>query len=337
MESSSQDKTFEAAKRDLDSKVLQQWLLLTTVPVLTTVALATVLPFVREAYPDAWPWAGTDTLLASGLYLIIVLFAWHVISQQRRITKLRDALYEARSNAQDHRQRHRNRIMAICALNQAVGDENDPRAVFETLTKLCKDVFVSDQASLMTFDYKTQSLVVESAIGHEDTARVLGARRNLGEGIAGWVAERREPLLVSKHFDLSQFRGRLPDPGAIRSAMVVPLVVREQLVGVLSVANVRSNVDYDEDDLTTLQVFAETAEFCIRHAENADWMRGLIHQLHDMRQREAQSAKDSSAGSQRAKGGPSPDTIEIPSLDSGEYDQVRSTRVTTIRGDGMNY
>lgn len=326
---------FETAKRDLDSKFLQQWLLMTTVPILTTVTLAMVMPFVREVYPDAWPWAGTDTLLVSGLYLVVILFAWHVITQQRRIMKLRDALYEARTDVHEARKRHRNRMMAICALNGAVGDESDPRSVFETLTRMCKDVFESDRSSLMTLDHKAQRLVVQAAFGHENTARVIGASRELGEGIAGWVALHREPLLLGKEFDQSRFHGRLPDVGAIRSAMIVPLVVREQVVGVLSVANVQCDVEYDTDDLTTLQVFAETAEFCIRHAENADWMRSLIRHFQESRTRETQDVESSINSSRAANGKKRAKTVEITPLEVGDGGALRVTQVGIRGGDAL--
>jgi len=273
---------FDSEESKLEAMFWRRWLLLASMPVVTTVVLAAVLPLVRRLVPDVWPWSGTDLLLITGLYVMIVIFAWYLTMQQRQILRLRDRLLAERYRAKEASQRHRQRLMALYALSQAIGDENDPRRVFDKLTRICKDIFHSDRASLMLLDHADDTLVVRSAIGHADLEKVIGARRKMGEGIAGWVAQNRQPLLLGHDDPRSRFDGSFTDDSELRSAMVVPLIVRGRVVGVLNVANDKSDIPYDDDDLTTLQVFAETAEYCLRHAENADWMRGLIRKLQDI-------------------------------------------------------
>lgn len=271
-------------KKQLDQMLWRQWFLLGSIPVLTTVVLAIILPIARNESPELWPWHGTDLILISGLYIMVVLFGWYTTKQQRRILDLRDRLVATRYEAREQRENHRNRLMAIMALSQALGDENDPRMVFDTLTKLCKDIFASDRASLMVVDDRTNELEVRAAIGHSNADEVLGTRRPVGEGVSGWVAQHREPLLLGSKFDPSKFPGEVQVSAKLRSAMIVPLIVREDVAGVLSVSNDVSDIEYDKDDLTTMKVFAETAEYCLRHAENADWMRTMIQQLRDFKQ-----------------------------------------------------
>lgn len=278
--------TFESEEARIDKMFWRHWIVLVSVPVLTTLVLAALLPAARSLLPEAWPWAGTDRLLAAGLYVMIMIFAWYVTIQQKRIMKLRDHLMAARFRDKEVRQRHRGRLMAFCALNQAIGDENDPREVFDTLVRLCQEIFSSDRVSLMLLNHRNEKLVVTAAVGIPDARNVVGVEQQMGEGIAGWVALHREPLLVGPDHNDPDVDRRRHNFG-VRSAMVVPLVVRDRVAGVLSVANDKSPIRYDEDDLTTLQVFSETAEYCIRHAENADWMRGLIRQLNESRKESA--------------------------------------------------
>ncbi len=61
--------------------------------------------------------------------------------------------------------------------------------------------------------------------------------------------------------------------------MVVPVSLRGELVGVLSVSSSEPGLIYSEEDLQALQVFAETAGICCRHAEQTDWMRQTIQRL----------------------------------------------------------
>jgi diguanylate cyclase (GGDEF)-like protein len=83
----------------------------------------------------------------------------------------------------------------------------------------------------------------------------------VGVGIAGRVAQTREPLLIQgdlKHDERSSHP---------RSAMSVPLVHRDQLLGVLNV-NVRGTNDrtFDEYDLRALSLFGEHAASAIANA-----------------------------------------------------------------------
>jgi hypothetical protein len=119
--------------------------------------------------------------------------------------------------------------------------------------------------------------------GGSEGSFAVGARVRLGEGIAGRVAASREPLMV---------HGALADraaPRAVRadtpeeSAMSVPLVHREAMVGVLNV-NARAGRDYTLHDLRALGIFGEQAAAAIAHARLYEAQRlGLAfhHALHD--------------------------------------------------------
>ena len=51
--------------------------------------------------------------------------------------------------------------------------------------------------------------------------------------------------------------------------MVVPIIVSDGLVGVLSVSTESPNIDYEDEDLRVLWVFAENAGMCIRQVSRA--------------------------------------------------------------------
>jgi GAF domain-containing protein len=56
-------------------------------------------------------------------------------------------------------------------------------------------------------------------------------------------------------------------------------VLRRELIGVLNVTSHDRRVQYTEEDLQALLVFAESAGICCRHAEQAAWMRDTIRRL----------------------------------------------------------
>ena len=63
----------------------------------------------------------------------------------------------------------------------------------------------------------------------------LGRRVAIGEGIAGRVARTKEPILINGKPTSQEFPGLDARTQAVASSMSVPLVHRDQLLGVLNV------------------------------------------------------------------------------------------------------
>lgn len=101
---------------------------------------------------------------------------------------------------------------------------------------------------------------VEVVAVHGSTTAPLGQRQPIGHGLSGTVAHEREPLLVSGRHGPSRSGGR------ITTAMVVPLQVRDELVGVLNLASGPERPPFTRFDLRSVSVFAETAAAAINNA-----------------------------------------------------------------------
>jgi GAF domain-containing protein len=92
------------------------------------------------------------------------------------------------------------------------------------------------------------------------------------------VAENRQPVVLGGSVDPGQYAGFSPKQVPPQGAMVVPIELREEVLGVINVSS-RSRVEYDEEDVQALTVFAEYTGICCRHAEQAQWMRETIRRL----------------------------------------------------------
>jgi len=105
----------------------------------------------------------------------------------------------------------------------------------------------ASRGSLMLFDERTEELYIAFAYGLSD-ATMHRTRLRLGEGIAGQVAQSREPRLlvgVSK-------QGPWRDRPEISSGVVIPLVWEERLLGVLNISTGRDEPELAEKDLDTV-------------------------------------------------------------------------------------
>ena len=125
-------------------------------------------------------------------------------------------------------------------------EEHDPSLLSRALVQRFCDAFDVDRCSLMRLD--DQVLQIAAHRGMDPT--VAGSvRLPLGQGVAGWVAHHRKPVLVRKGGDATPVRPTGVDHYNSDSFVSVPLVHRNRLLGVLNLSNKRDGKAFDETDL----------------------------------------------------------------------------------------
>lgn len=92
----------------------------------------------------------------------------------------------------------------------------------------------ADYGSLMLLNPNTDALDIEVSIGLGNFAR--GTRLKLGEGVTGWVASMGKPARVD---DVTRDRRYVAVDARVRSELAVPLLLNDQVVGVLNVDSVK--------------------------------------------------------------------------------------------------
>jgi len=109
-------------------------------------------------------------------------------------------------------------------------------------------VFRCESGSIYLWDRETQELVLQTAAGPEREKRI-GLRQKLGAGIAGWVAEVHEPLLVNDVRLVSRLSGRSCERYATHSCICAPIVDGEELYGVIALTMREAGSAFTEEDL----------------------------------------------------------------------------------------
>jgi transcriptional regulator with GAF, ATPase, and Fis domain len=271
--------TLHPSSNALKKRSWRNWFLLSGVALVTTIGLGTAIPpFLGMRSINPWPWEKTDLVLIAGLSIIVLAFIVYLTQQQRRVIGIYSQLQELKNNNSETRSKHVSRLYGLFNISRIIGSETDLRGVFDGVTKICVETFNCHRASLMLYDSETEELAVMAAHGRNSQV-IIGTRQKIGEGIAGYAARRRESLMLQGHADLDKYPGLKLENPSIASAIVVPIILRNELVGVLNVSNHSPDVQYDGEDLRALQVFAENAGAFIRHTEHAQWMRQTIQRL----------------------------------------------------------
>ena len=150
-------------------------------------------------------------------------------------------------------------LSASLRLDEVVGD----------LMEKAKIVCYAEASSLMLVDEETQQLYFYTISGEKDQDEHLKSiRLNMGEGIAGWVAQNKQPVLIKDCTKDKRFYRKADEETKFKtlSMACVPLLVKERCIGVVQVLNRLDRLPFDETDLRIFQFLANQAAIAIENA-----------------------------------------------------------------------
>lgn len=178
------------------------------------------------------------------------------------LTAVSEALHRRKKEREVFRFRS---LLSLFEVSQAITQVLDLRPLLELILKLAVQETGCDKASLMLLEQKTRTLRIWASLGlpAEVVARTA---EKLGQGIAGWVAEKGHPLILGgPSEDTSRFAPVMKSQG-VASALCLPLVARGQVIGVLNLSKGERKTPFTESDEELISIFSATAAGCIENA-----------------------------------------------------------------------
>ena len=134
------------------------------------------------------------------------------------------------------------------------------------LLERIRDALEVDTAALLLLDEDRDVLVARAAKGLEEEVR-QGVQVPLARGFAGRVAAEHKPLIIDlDHYEV--WNPILRQKG-IRSMLGVPVHVEGRVIGVMHIGTLVRR-EFDEDDVTLLQLAADRAALAIDNARIAE-------------------------------------------------------------------
>ena len=150
------------------------------------------------------------------------------------------------------------------------------RSIAEHATKLLH----GQGSALYRVDAERQSLTV--IVSYELTHDLTGATIQFGEGLAGRVAQKRQPMIVN---DYAHWEGRAErfagEPFA--AVISVPLIWQDELVGVLDVLADAPRA-FNADDLQLLTLFASQAAVALQNANLYEQITQRVEEMSALRE-----------------------------------------------------
>ena len=148
--------------------------------------------------------------------------------------------------------------------------------VLRTIMEKINEVLHPDTWSLLLMDTEKQELYFEIATG-EGAEALKDVRIKLGQGIAGWVAQTGEVVVVPDTRTDSRFIAQDDDKTKMqtRSIVAVPVRFRDQCLGVIELINCIGEEGFSPRELALLEALADYAAIAIENARHVQ----RIHEL----------------------------------------------------------
>lgn len=189
------------------------------------------------------------------------------------------------------------KLALVMQLGLVVNSTLNLAEVLQLIMTLANEVTSSEASSLLLLDQETGELVFSVPTGPA-SEELNDVRLPPGQGIAGWVANKQEPILVPDvRKDPRFFSGIDQQTGFItESILAIPLMAKNQCIGVLEAINKQGGGSFSTDDELYLSIFGAHAAMAIENAR----MVSELHRRHrselNWQQRLAESEKLRSLG-----------------------------------------
>ena len=244
---------------------------------LTATVAILYLPLVRasgaELSPEMFGQAYYSMVGLSGLVLLFCLFT---ALRHRELNALRRRMEKEEVEAEDVRTRL-SELSALFQVSTTLNLHLGLDMILEIIVRRVVSTLKAQQASIMIYNPESRDLETRASYGLEsEFAR--HAKKKLGEGIAGWVAQQQKGILLDDNT-----RDRLgihfKNDRNITSALSMPLRFGERCVGVLNVNRINHPEPFQERHRDMLNLFADHVGAVIERAETMERLGSRSREL----------------------------------------------------------
>lgn len=166
-------------------------------------------------------------------------------------------------------ERRRRESLALGGVSHTLAESLDPAAVAQRVVECVRDLLGGVSASVYDLDQESGALE-ETACSPRAPDRALVMRHPRGTGAVGLaVAERRAvvsgDMLVDPRLSFAPEIRAYLEASPLRAVLAVPLIVKEQVIGALALADTRDRA-FTAENIRLAQAFADQAAVALENA-----------------------------------------------------------------------
>ncbi len=180
------------------------------------------------------------------------------------------------SDVEAENERLRRSVGELSLLNElavTIGATNDSEKIIHTIVRKAVRSVEAEQGDIMLItreekDELSTLIRTRADSGSHDPYRI-------NSSLMGWIQINKKPLLINDPAGDSRFSNTFLDPD-ITNILCVPLMVRSQMIGILSVYNKKSHsAQFSKDDQRLLSIIASQSAHIIENARLAEEEKAL--------------------------------------------------------------
>ena len=158
-------------------------------------------------------------------------------------------------------------MITLHEITHALESSDNLDTLLEYIMQKSQNVMTAEASSLMLVIEETNELEFKVVLGPKATA-VKPFRLPIGQGIAGWVAENSEAVLIPDAYSDPRFDPSFDKRSGFitRSMLCVPMIHKSKVVGVMTLINKLDGLPFNENDQILFTIFASQAALSIENA-----------------------------------------------------------------------
>jgi len=163
--------------------------------------------------------------------------------------------------------------LPILEISKALISEVNLERLAQLTLETVRHALGADRVSLMLLDEERQELSISAALGLSDEV-VATTRVKTGQGLAGLAAQMRKPILLSDQVENDPVIRASLTQSDTGSAICVPLLLKDRVLGVLNVSRPLGGDPFRQDDVDLLSILCGQVAVALENArlfEQAQW------------------------------------------------------------------
>jgi len=174
------------------------------------------------------------------------------------------------NNKDDKIKKLEKKILQLDALNKISSEltkTTDLDILLNKINKYAAEIVEGEAASILLLDKNKKELLFKAILGKKSN-EIKKYKVKLGEGIAGWVAEKGQSLIVNDVNNNMKWKKDFDDATKFitKSIICVPLSIGKDVLGVMEVINKKGSNVFGEDDKKILISFANLVVIALKNA-----------------------------------------------------------------------